>query len=313
MGRQRVDEQAATYAARGWQVFPVWSPAGAGRCGCGDLECADIGKHPIARLAPHGFHDATSSAAAVAGWWRARPDANVGVRTGTESGLAVLDVDGEDGAKSLRELVAQHGRFDAMWARTGSGWHAYMAHPDVEVRNSTARIGPGLDVRGDGGYVVAPPSLHASGARYRWINVADAANRQLSPMPDWLVELARPAPQPAVQPVQLRSGIELSYAAAAIEREALDVAQAPPGRRNEQLNRAAFKLGQLVGAGLVGEATVTEALVVAGLSAGPGERKIRSTVRSGVHAGMRHPREVHVDAPEPSPGTREGEREAEAC
>jgi hypothetical protein len=87
-----------------------------------------------------------------------------------------------------------------------------------------------------------------------------------------------------------------AYAAAAIERETLDVALAPAGQRNERLNRAAFKLGQLVGAGLVDEATVTEALVAAGLSAGPGEGKIRSTVRRGLRAGMSEPRSVELDA-----------------
>ena len=83
-----------------------------------------------------------------------------------------------------------------------------------------------------------------------------------------------------------------AYGATALEREARDVARAAAGQRNHRLNRAAFRIGQLVGAGLVGETAALDALVAAGLRAGPGERKIRSTVQRALHAGMRHPRPV---------------------
>jgi hypothetical protein len=308
---------ALAYAERGWPVLPLWWPA-AGRCACGMSDCDSVGKHPIGDLAPRGLHDATPDPNVVAAWWGTGPRANVGIRTGAESGVVVLDVDGQAGRQAVRGLVAQHGRFDAVWARTGSGgWHAYLGHPGVPVPNSAGRVGEGLDVRGDGGYVVAPPSLHASARRYRWIDaqaerIALGAG-ELPPMPDWLVERAA-APErerPASQPARLHPGRESSYAATAIEREAMDVARAPAGQRNDRLNRAAFRLGQLVGAGLVDETTVLEALVEAGLMAGPSERKIRSTIRSGLRAGMSRPRQVEVErhglAPEAS------DREAEAC
>src|SRR5256885_13664451 len=93
-----------------------------------------------------------------------------------------------------------HAPFQALWASTGSGGsHAYFAHPGSSVPNSAGRLGEGLDVRGDGGYVVAPPSLHGCRRPYRWASrshVATAA-RHLPPAPAWLVELASPAPAPS--------------------------------------------------------------------------------------------------------------------
>src|SRR5262249_32098286 len=190
------------------------------------------GKHPMRRLVPHGLHDATNDTATVERWWRSCTHANIGIRTGGASGLVVLDVDDEAGRLALRGLVAANGRFEARWVRTGSGgWHAYFAHPGSPVRNSAGRLGEGLDVRGDGGYVVAPPSVHQSNRRYRWARPDDSAELPL--MPGWLVELtASPAPDhPEAPPVCLRSEDVLAYAAAALEREARIVAAAPLGQR----------------------------------------------------------------------------------
>jgi Bifunctional DNA primase/polymerase, N-terminal len=291
---------AHAYTRRGWSVLPLWWPDG-GACACGRSDCQSVAKHPIHHLVPHGLHDATADPDLIGRWWRSFPQANVGVRTGAESELMVLDLDGEIGREILGGLVAHYGRFDALWARTGSGgWHAYLAHPGVPVPNSARRVGEGLDVRGDGGYVVAPPSRHASGRRYRWIDPRceqiALGGRELPSMPRWLLELVAPRQEdrPAPQPVRIPRDRGFAYAAAAIEHEAQAVTHAPRGQRNHRLNRAAFRLGQLVGAGLVDEVTVTEALVAAGLAAGRGERKIRSTIRSGLRAGMSQPRPVRL-------------------
>src|SRR5262249_52387356 len=132
----RIGDQARRYAARGWPVFPLWWPTTDGRCCCGAADCASPGKHPIGHLAPRGFMDATTDVATAERWWAAYPEANVGIRTGAESGLVVLDIDGEAGRESTRRLVEEHGRFSPVWARTGSGgWHAYMAHPGGDVHN----------------------------------------------------------------------------------------------------------------------------------------------------------------------------------
>ncbi|HXM57690.1 MAG TPA: bifunctional DNA primase/polymerase, partial [Candidatus Dormibacteraeota bacterium] len=283
---------ALLYAVRGWRVLPLWWPADDG-CACGLPGCDDAGKHPIGALVPRGLHDATRQLAALREWWSSFPNANVGIRTGAESGLVVLDVDGSSGRLTLRALVAAHTPIDARWARTGGGWHAYFAHPGVAVPSSAGRVGPGLDVRGDGGYVIAPPSLHGSRRLYRWIghDASPFPLDSLPAMPPWLLALALPDDAPT-QHVHLRTGKAAAYAAAAAERETIEVAGAPPGQRNHRLNRAAFKLGQLVGAGLLEEAAAAAALVGAGLQAGPGERKIRATVERGLGAGRRHPRQI---------------------
>ncbi len=184
-----VAQAAVTYAERGWHVLPLWWPARTGGCACGLTDCDSIGKHPITALVPHGLRDATDQVAIVAAWWRSVPRANLGIRTGAPSGLVVIDVDGEAGRLALRGLVAHQQPFDAWWARTGSaGWHAYLAHPGARVPNSAGQLGEGLDVRGDGGCVVAPPSRHRSGRRYRWVGLRNGA--ALPPMPGWLLDLA---------------------------------------------------------------------------------------------------------------------------
>jgi hypothetical protein len=304
--RATVSQAALAYAGRGWQVLPLWWPLSTGDCACGLPDCESVGKHPIPRLVPHGVHDASSRLGTVALWWRLVPHANVGIRTGIESRLVVLDVDGPPGRQALRALVAERGLFPAAWARTGGGgWHAYFGHPGETVPSSAGRLGDRLDVRGEGGYVVGPPSRHWSGRAYRWIvfpddgSAATTGRGEVPPLPGWMLELAVPAASAASQPspVWLRTDHAGTYAAAAVEREAHEVAQAPAGQRNHRLNRAAFRIGQLVGAGLVDETAAVAALVNAGLAAGPGERKIRSTVRRAIQAGKRHPRQVLLHRP----------------
>lgn len=132
-----------------------------------------------------GLHCASTDRAAVEDWWRRFPDANIGIRTGAESRLVVLDVDVPEGLASLRELEGRHGKLDTATVLTGSGgWHHYFRHPGREVRNSAGKLGPGLDVRGDGGYVVAPPSVHESGNQYKWTRPLD----RLAELPGWLLE-----------------------------------------------------------------------------------------------------------------------------
>lgn len=248
-GAGALRQAALAYAARGWQVLPLWWPAATGGCACGLPDCDGAGKHPIWRLVPHGLLDATSRLQTVGDWWWSTPNANVGVRTGVKSGLVALDVDGQAGRLSLRALVASRPRLQARWARTGSGWHAYFAHPGMAIPNSAGRLGEGLDIRGDGGYVVAPPSRHGSGRTYRWLGGEEATASRIGdpddlwPIPLWLIEFvtARPAVPPQRQ-VSLRAADAAAYVAAAMASEAREVAQAPPGQRNHRLNRAAFRL-----------------------------------------------------------------------
>ncbi|MBI4499331.1 MAG: bifunctional DNA primase/polymerase [Chloroflexi bacterium] len=171
---------ALSLADRGFSVFPTcWpvfpdGPDGEALCACGaGHRGRDIGKAPVGRLAPHGFKAATTDKAIIAGWWTACPQANVAVATGAVSGLVVLDIDpAHGGMDSLMAWIDRYGplRETLSVATGGGGWHLYFEHPGpgVVIPSTAGRLGPGLDVRADGGYVVAPPSLHKSGRIYEW-------------------------------------------------------------------------------------------------------------------------------------------------
>jgi len=126
-----------------------------------------VGKHPRTE---HGLKDATIDEATIFGWWRRWPGANVGIVTGMASGLLVLDIDPRHGGvESLALLEREHGSLPetAEVSTGGGGRHILFLHPGFRVKNR-ANMMPGVDVRGDDGYIVAPPSLHASGRRYEW-------------------------------------------------------------------------------------------------------------------------------------------------
>lgn len=154
-------EAALAYAHGGWPVFPlhgVWDR----QCTCNKSDCSQSGKHP---RTPHGFKDATTDPATIERWWAEWPDANIGVATGTLSALVVLDLDKPEAAEVLR----QRGVNRETWrSATGRGEHWWFRHPGFPIPNRSGLF-PGVDVRGDGGYVVVPPSRHRSGTVYRWL------------------------------------------------------------------------------------------------------------------------------------------------
>ena len=143
---------ALSYARRGILVFP----------------CEPGGKRP---LTYNGFWEATTDMRRIKAWWARWPAANVGVPTGERSGLLVLDVDPRDGGpQSLDALVRENGPLPrTARARTGGGGvHLFFRYPaQKQIRNSAGCLGPGLDVRGEGGYVVVPPSR--TRGVYEWI------------------------------------------------------------------------------------------------------------------------------------------------
>jgi len=193
---------ALAYAKRGWLVVPLHNPK-QGKCSCRKQACSSPGKHPRTE---HGLKDGSKDARLIEQWFARWPDANVGILTGQESGLVILDVDGEAGKESLKALTACHGALPkTLCVRTGrtggdgkrKGCHYYFRAPmGATIRNSTGILGKGLDIRADGGYVVAPPSLHPSGLLYEWLN----AEQPLADLPGWIAdELVKtePAPEPA--------------------------------------------------------------------------------------------------------------------
>jgi hypothetical protein len=170
--------------------LPVHGLEVRGSCTCGRAGCQKPGKHPRTE---HGLRDATTSQEIIREWWRRWPNSNIGVVTGTRSGLLVLDVDVKHGGDvSLADLGREHGELPLTpEAITGGGGrHIVFRYPGyMEVRNSAGLLSPGLDIRGEGGYIVAPPSAHASGRRYRWGDGHHPDDAELAAPPAWLLAL----------------------------------------------------------------------------------------------------------------------------
>ena len=187
---------ALGYAERGWYIFPLHSVDG-GLCTCGKPDCCDQGKHPRTR---HGYKDATQDATQLRHWWQRWPGANIGAATGAVSDFFALDVDDKDkvkGSESLQHITNVHGALPrTLTSITGNGRQFFFRHPGYKVKNSTSQIAPGLDVRGDGGYVVLPPSRHLTGAQYRWEDPSEG----IAAAPEWLLEQIRACRQAPLAP-----------------------------------------------------------------------------------------------------------------
>lgn len=244
MNASTLKEAALWYAEHGWPVVPLHSIED-GACTCKRSGCSSPGKHPRTR---HGLKDANRNHIQISGWWQTWPDANIGIKTGKHAGIVVLDIDPRHGGdESLAELIRQHGELpDTVEAQTGGGGrHLIFAHPGDEVPNR-ANIRPGIDVRGDGGYIVGSPSVHISGRAYAWRSGHGPDELQPAPMPTWLRELltdrhngGRQQQPTTEQPVLHNgNGDELARLVTAAAQYVLHVASASEGTRNT----AAFNL-----------------------------------------------------------------------
>jgi hypothetical protein len=169
-------DAALAYAAAGWHVLPLCWPDDTGTCACGRVlngapaphEGRDAGKAP---LTDHGCYDATADPATIRAWWSRWPQANIGIAL-EPSGLLVVDTDSPDAEKEAARLSGLAGLPPAPIARTGrreGGWHHYYVRPEgCPVAATTHRgISGAIDIKSNG-YVVAPPSRHASGIAYQW-------------------------------------------------------------------------------------------------------------------------------------------------
>ena len=167
-------DAALRYARLGWRVIP--------------LRPRD--KRP---LLADWQNKATCDPLTVKGWWRRWPDANIGIATGVGSGVFVLDVDGKNGGFDALEALEDSNGLLPITATAltgGGGRHYYFRLPKgYAIRNNVGKLGAGLDVRGDGGYVAAPPSVHPNGKIYIWLDEQDPWAQPLAPAPDWLLRL----------------------------------------------------------------------------------------------------------------------------
>jgi hypothetical protein len=260
-------DAALEYASRGLPVFP----------------CDPKTKKP---LIANGFKAASTDEAEIRKQWSRWPDAMIGVPTGIISGMWVADVDKDtgkniDGMVTLCQLIAQYGALPKtlMTITPRGGRHLIFSWANgIDIRNSAGKIGPGIDVRGTGGYVCLPPSKRADGAQYQWDPDSGATSL---PAPDWLIKLAG-------------KRHKNSWAQAALDQECQAVANAKSGTRNGALNTAAFNLFQLVAGGQLEEQEVRARLFAAaeacGLVADDGAQAAWNTIDSGARGGRAQPR-----------------------
>jgi len=251
---------ARTLAAAGVPVFP----------------CLVEGKRPLTR---RGFLDASSELAQVAAWWSHTPNANIGIPTGAASGVVVVDVDvhGPNDGRVAWERAVEAGLVSGagLLVRTPTGGtHAYFpATPGSEQRSWQA-AGVGVDFRGDGGYIIAPPSQRIIGGSVRRYQVADVAARSVGPVDAGrLRDFLDPRP---VAPARANGGAMVVDA----ERLAAWVAGRGEGERNRGLFWAACRLAE----NGTSPAATLDALGAAAHSAGLSDREIATTVRSAYRA-----------------------------
>ncbi|TIL91440.1 MAG: ATPase [Mesorhizobium sp.] len=286
---------ALSYAARGWPAFP-----------CRAKE--EVDDHTGEILSPktpytsNGLRGASKNERIIREWWRRTPDAMVGVPTGRAIGAWVLDLDRKpgvgDGHDWLADMEAAHGALpETARAKTmGGGTHIFFSN--VEGIRNRGGLGVAVDVRGEGGYIVAPGSQAADGRQYEWLSDAPIADA-----PDWLLQLVLPPVHtPTRHDYHYERGTNEVYIERAVESELNALANATQGGRGYQLNASAFSLGTMVGAGALSrtdaEAGLYDAARACGVLAKDGERETWAKIRRGLEAGMRQPREI----PEPSHG-----------
>lgn len=246
--------------------------------------CRDVGDDHDREACPcltcHGFYAATRDPERIRAMFAAVPSGMLAIRAGAASGLVVVDIDPDHGGRVDPDLMPT-----TTYVRTGSGgWHLYYRHPGQPIPNSAGRLGPGVDVRGDGGYVVAPPSIHPrTRLPYRWVG-----GHPMVEMPPALVRVCLPPPTPTVpattRPTTTRAAGGISSPAALLAANLEAVARAPEGRRRTTLYGAARGVARMVAAGALSAGDAWSVLTEAGRSAGQSERETRAAISGGFRA-----------------------------
>jgi hypothetical protein len=248
----------------GWAVFPI-SPGS---------KLPAIPK----KLGGQGVLDATKDEALICEWARRFPSANVGVACGKTSGITVLDFDPKAGAmETISRFRGQKRLFNAtVTARTPSGgWHLYYRYAP-ELLNSKSLLGPGIDVRTTGGYVVAPPSVLDGGRCYSWR--LPPLGPDLAPMPTWAHMALKPKPQPV-----FKAKADHGEKAEVLARLTRFIENAQQGQRNSCLYWAARRAAE---GGLIDEGA-RHALAAAAGAVGIGEQEAMRSIGSAFKAGRR--------------------------
>lgn len=221
-------------------------------------------------------------------WAEEHPDCNFIVITGKGSGVVVLDIDSKKG----EEFVSEKGVPQTPVSKTKKGHHIWFKHPGKEVRNFARRI-PGVDFRGDGGYVIAPYSDHPDGGQYEWVKRPDEV--PFADIPHWLLKLFKQEESTVSPSEAVSDNIKdeyKEYFEKAFRDELGKVASATEGRRNNTLNQSAFNLYQIVHAGGLDESIVTRRLASTAKGTGLPESEIKATLQSAKQSAARQPRDL---------------------
>jgi hypothetical protein len=225
-----------------FKVCPIWwIIPDTTSCACGNLNCGENskGKHPIGRLAPNGFRNATDDPATIETWWFRYPDANIAAATGD---IVVVDKDPRNGGHlSLKSLIDTYGPLPTTWTSdTGGGGNhfIYKAPSSVVIRSGANKLGPGLDIRARGPYILLPPSTHRSGRNYAWAPHCAPWQCALADLPPWLLILLITPPE---RPYERRAPTSGQSSAPTIAQDwhafIDDDGIVPEGERNDTVAR----------------------------------------------------------------------------
>ena len=242
-------DAALHYASQNVPVLPLHHIRDGGTCSCGQRDKCKPGKHPVAGLVRHGLKDATTDPNIINRWFGVQRH-NIGICTGPQGGFFVLDCDHKDGGEQgLMDLQERFGRLPAtIVQRTGAGKHLFFRYPsDRVLKNSSKKLGQGLDIRADGGYVVAAPSNHMSGNQYAWVDCDLPDFSQVAVAPSWLLDLIEKEPERKLP----SSGLSQDIAGGLGSFSLPDLVRDGEGREDTILRAAGHLRGKGVEQGLI--------------------------------------------------------------
>lgn len=261
-----------------WQVFPLQPQ----------------GKVPVTA---HGVKDARPVAdwGVKAGW--PGSNCNIGLACGGASGVYVVDLDGTKGLGTWDGLEMMHGISPTLVSVTGSGGiHLVYSIPEAlgTLPNTAGKLGVGIDTRGNGGYIVIPPSIHPSGTPYRWLSW-----REPEPLPQWIVDTVRDdrtnlGQGGGLRAYRFKAQGDDKVALRILREECQEVASATPGARNHTLFRCCCSMAELVGGGELIAGTVINAMTEAGIACGLSRVETSRTVHSAFKIGIDNPRIIRT-------------------
>ncbi len=279
---------ALDYARQGFLILPIWGMRD-GRCGCDRPYCGQTtGRHLFERLARHDYRDATSDPDVIRTWYDHYPEVNIGLATGRVPGIFALGVNPRGGGDVMLACLENAlGRLPATWTVLTGPWNRYFCfrYPNTGVVSSRY-FEPGLAIRSDREYVVAPPSMHFSGRRYMWQEGRDPASVELADAPRWLTDLMTvmgSGCRPNVDPLADQRPAGWQYRRR-LEIETNRVENALTGTCREALDKAAFRLGLLVADGRLKEVDVGVGLAFSTRFTDISIDERHERIRSGIEA-----------------------------